>query len=158
MTSPNETHRTMAASHFIGPSPCPPPGDFRTQFEQQYKQEFGFILPSRDILIDDVRVRGVGVTKTNTSTPTLPPPPPPSPHPSPSMHVDVWFEDSARRCVKVSTPVYDLGSILIGQTVNGPALILDNNNSIVVEPDCHASLTHERDVIIVLGDGKPTYV
>lgn len=26
----------------------------------RYKQEFGFIIPDREVLVDDVRVRGIG--------------------------------------------------------------------------------------------------
>jgi len=29
----------------------------------RYKQEFGFVIPGRKILVDDVRVRGIGRTR-----------------------------------------------------------------------------------------------
>ena len=30
-----------------------------------YKREFGFVIPSRDIVVDDVRVRGIGKSHVN---------------------------------------------------------------------------------------------
>ena len=30
-----------------------------------YKREFGFVIPSRDIVVDDVRVRGIGQSHVN---------------------------------------------------------------------------------------------
>jgi len=32
----------------------------------RYKQEFGFVIPGRKILVDDVRVRGIGRTHVHT--------------------------------------------------------------------------------------------
>ena len=31
-------------------------------FVSRYKQEFGFVIPGRKILVDDVRIRGIGRT------------------------------------------------------------------------------------------------
>ena len=36
---------------------------FLEAFLKQYKKEFGFTMPNRAVLIDDVRVRGVGCTQ-----------------------------------------------------------------------------------------------
>jgi hypothetical protein len=35
----------------------------KSTVSRRYKNEFGFTLSSRDILVDDVRVRGVGVSQ-----------------------------------------------------------------------------------------------
>lgn len=55
--------------------------DFGKAFVNQHEQEFGFTLPDRDIIIDDVRVRGTGKTfhglaktvdqQLNASSPTI---------------------------------------------------------------------------------------
>lgn len=31
----------------------------------RYKQEFGFVIPGRKILVDDVRIRGIGRTQVH---------------------------------------------------------------------------------------------
>lgn len=33
--------------------------NFKSAFEAHYKREYGFILPERDIIVDDLRVRGI---------------------------------------------------------------------------------------------------
>jgi hypothetical protein len=44
----------------------------------RYKTEFGFTLPNRDVIVDDVRVRGVGkssvLSSINIDKSTAPPP------------------------------------------------------------------------------------
>lgn len=36
---------------------------FLESFLHRYKTEFGFVLQNRDVLVDDVRVRGIGKTQ-----------------------------------------------------------------------------------------------
>lgn len=35
-------------------------GDYLQSFLERYKSEFGFTIPSKAVLVDDIRVRGVG--------------------------------------------------------------------------------------------------
>lgn len=37
-----------------------PGGDYLQDFLHRYKFEFGFTIPSRSIIVDDIRVRGIG--------------------------------------------------------------------------------------------------
>lgn len=37
-------------------------GNFKSSFINRYETEFGFVLPNRNIIIDDIRVRGIGKT------------------------------------------------------------------------------------------------
>ena len=47
-------------------------------FGGRYIREFGFIIPGRQILVDDIRVRGIGHSKTSVAhevpAATTPPP------------------------------------------------------------------------------------
>ncbi len=36
--------------------------DYRAKFEEVYMREFGFVVPGRRLIVDDVRIRGVGKT------------------------------------------------------------------------------------------------
>ncbi|KAG8544690.1 hypothetical protein GDO81_022050 [Engystomops pustulosus] len=43
-------------------------GDFKEAFTARYMKEFGFIIPSRNIVVDDIRVRGTGSTGIRCET------------------------------------------------------------------------------------------
>lgn len=62
----------------------------------------------------------------------------------------VYFEDSYRE-----TKVYQLSSLWAGQVVDGPAIIMDSLSTILVEPDCTATITDRGDVKIVIGQSRP---
>ncbi len=51
------------------------------------------------------------------------------------------------------TPLYLLSELGAGDVIDGPAIILDNTTSTVVEPDCRAEVTDSGDVKITIGSG-----
>ena len=44
-------------------TPEPDDGDFAAAFGARFRREYGFELEGRDLVVDDVRVRGVGKTE-----------------------------------------------------------------------------------------------
>ncbi|KAF3835979.1 hypothetical protein F7725_028537 [Dissostichus mawsoni] len=48
-----------ADGHPANPQSCAA-GDFRSAFTKRYLKEFGFTIPDRPIMVDDIRVRGCG--------------------------------------------------------------------------------------------------
>ncbi len=102
---------------------------YQAHFEHEYKREFGFILQNRSILIDDVRVR------VSASPGTLKPPTNVELPPAQPIATSSCFFASFGR---VETPVFRLRDIGIGQKLRGPALIVDDTNTILIEPFCEA--------------------
>lgn len=43
-----------------------PGGDYMSKFLERYQCEFGFTIPDRTIIVDDIRVRGVGKSECAT--------------------------------------------------------------------------------------------
>ena len=120
----------------------PADGDYGATFIAQHQREFGFVLQAA-IEVDLIRLRGVGKGESfdeNVSTwvdelesvSRSDPPPPVS-------HLQTFFEDTGRY---EHTPLYRLGSLPSGSTVVGPAIILDETQTI---------LLHPRNTAIVLG-------
>lgn len=121
-----------------------------TRFVEQYRREFGFVLLGRPILVEDVRVRGIaqgGSMVRNSSVVHLSSPP------SPKSYASVFFLGG-----RVRTPVYQLSTIDSGHAINGPALLVDANTTIVLEPGFRARLTSNGDVEIVADDEAPSTV
>ena len=124
---------------------------FGKAFVKQHEQEFGFTLPDRDIIIDDVRVRGIGksfeglektvddqlkeIHRTDIGEQKQ------------YGESSVYFEGGRLR-----TPIYKLENLDIGDQIQGPAILADGTQTIVVTPGATALVT-ETHVVIDIGKG-----
>ncbi|KJK91490.1 hypothetical protein H633G_04637 [Metarhizium anisopliae BRIP 53284] len=119
---------------------------FGQAFVRHHRYEFGFTLDDRDIIIDDVRVRGIGKSfrhKEKTVDQQL----------KTIKRQDV-AEDKKRSTKEVyfeggrkQTPVYKLESLDVGDVIKGPAMLADGTQTIVVPPKTNALVT-ETHVIL----------
>ncbi|XP_013191832.1 5-oxoprolinase [Amyelois transitella] len=125
-------------------------GDFYTAFVTRYKNEFGFTLAERDVIVDDVRVRGIGKSSVPAE---VAPPSGKGVKPTPEKSVKVYFEGGYQ-----DTAVYLLDKLQPEQEVNGPAIIMDSLSTVLVEPDCRAEITKYGDIRITVGSGRPRKV
>ena len=121
--------------------------NYERVFCENYKREYGFELVGRKILVDDVRVRAVGSTALNSaaaavtsaSQGTLS-----LAAPEPIETVSAYFERTGRH----NTPVFDITHLQPFQSIHGPAIIIQDITTIVIEPDCTALITSLGDLEI----------
>lgn len=122
-------------------------GDAKQDFIDAHHQQFGFTPMNRKIFVDNIRVRAVGKSnfggddlpeiqalldfKTNTLSP------------KPASTKPVYFKSLGWS----DAPVYLLGSLSVGSTIQGPALVVDNTQTIVVSPNCSA--TAIKDLLVL---------
>ncbi len=124
--------------------PRPEDNDYMSAFRQAYRREFGFDLTGRDILVDDIRVRARGTSARLNRIPIAE-----AEDEAPVLDtVPCYFEQGWR-----NTTLYNLNELKAGHTVGGPAIIIHDTSTIVVEPDCHAVITPYGDAEITLGSG-----
>lgn len=124
--------------------------EFGKSFVRQHKQEFGFTLPDRDIIVDDVRVRGIGKSfrgldrtvdqQLREITPK------PVDEKRRYSTKSIYFEGGSR-----DTAIYRLSDLGVGATLKGPAILADGTQTIVVTPGATAVLI-ETHVIINIGN------
>ncbi|XP_051872774.1 5-oxoprolinase isoform X2 [Pristis pectinata] len=120
-------------------------GDFRTAFSTRYMKEFGFVIPERPIVVDDIRVRGCGKSGIRSEQRMRPS------DRAARMETEVkCYFDSGY----LDTAVYLLEELSCGHTICGPAIIIDKNSTILIEPDCVAVITQYGDIKITVGSGK----
>ncbi|KAL7990205.1 hypothetical protein Chor_010559 [Crotalus horridus] len=119
-------------------------GDFGAAFASRYRQEFGFTIPNRAILVDDVRVRGTASSRMGQEEPQ----PICKEPPAQEMVTRCYFEGGYQ-----DTPVYLLENLFHGHSVPGPSILVDKNSTILVEPGCTASVTDLGDICIAVGSG-----
>ncbi|KAM3860480.1 5-oxoprolinase-like [Diretmus argenteus] len=117
-------------------------GDFRSAFTKRYLKEFGFTIPDRPIMVDDIRVRGSGksgiksVCKARMRHGQA----------KPVTMTKCYFEDGY-----LDTSVYLWEDLPCDHSIQGPAIIIDKNSTILVEPCCEARLTEGGDVCMTVG-------
>ncbi|CAK9224540.1 unnamed protein product [Sphagnum troendelagicum] len=124
----------------------PDDGNYATAFVRQFRQEYGFELQRKAILISDVRVRGIG--STNILRPVV-------------LNKAVGEPEAEKQRHKVyfgtgwhDTLVYMLEKLGYGHVISGPAVIMNGNSMIIVEPGCTAVITKFGNVHIKVGEGS----
>ena len=112
---------------------------FAESFTKMHHREFGFNPPERNILVEAIQVRAEGKS----------PHPPQTPLPKgdrnrvPLSRKSCYFSVGWQE-----TPVYLLESLTAGQVLEGPAIIIQNTSTILIEPSCIAKITIFGDVEI----------
>ncbi|KAL6130352.1 hypothetical protein ACLB2K_068732 [Fragaria x ananassa] len=116
-------------------------------FVELFQQEYGFKLLNRNILVSDVRVRGVGVTNI------LKPLALESASSSPKVegNYKVYFEYGWQE-----TPLYKLENLGYGNVMQGPAIIMNGNSTVIVEPRCKAMITKYGNIKIEIESASNT--
>ncbi|MCI5124373.1 MAG: 5-oxoprolinase, partial [Candidatus Electrothrix sp. AR5] len=98
--------------------------------------------------IDDLRVRSAGqagrvekqlITHADTDAES-------EAVPVQQAVVPVWFTEGEQ-----DTPLYRMGTLLAGHEIPGPAILIQDTATIVVEPDCTARISKFGDVEIRVG-------
>lgn len=115
------------------------PFDYATEFVSLFQQEYGFKLQNRNIVICDVRVRGIGVTnilrpqaiETASGSPII------------EGYYKVHFGNGWQE-----TPLYKLEKLGYGHTMSGPAIVMNGNSTVIVEPNCRALITKYGNIKI----------
>jgi 5-oxoprolinase (ATP-hydrolysing) len=119
--------------------------DFEKVLRETYLREFGFDLSGRDILIDDLRVRACGKASGLRQFSL-----PPAQGPAVRLEtVPCYFEQGW-----LATDVYDLERLAAGHRIAGPAIIIHDTVTILIEPDCAAEITASGDVRLQVGANR----
>ncbi|KAG6012780.1 hypothetical protein E4U54_007297 [Claviceps lovelessii] len=122
------------------------PWQFGQAFVAHHQHEFGFTLDERDIIVDDVRVRGIGKSfrhKERTVDQQLKAIQRHEVRADKQHGVHEVYFDGGRR----QTPVYKLEGLDVGTVIDGPAMLADGTQTIVVPPSTEALIT-ETHVIL----------
>lgn len=125
-----------------------PESDAKEAFVKAHHQQFGFTPVDRVVYVDTIRVRAIGCSvfheipsspqvkyplnsKSATTTAT------------PSSRVSTYFSSVGW----VDTPVYHLDALSEGIQIQGPAMVIDKTQTIVMSPDSKATIA--QDLLIL---------
>lgn len=122
------------------------PGGFLDAFKEAHRQEFGFLPVDRDVIIDDYRVRCIGSSTVEVEKPwrselsCLQP----FDVTEAKETRDLYFKELAGWH---ASPMHSLGDLKPGSRIAGPALIMDDRQTIVVAPGATATVLTNNVVI-----------
>lgn len=131
----------------------PADGDWKKEFVAEHLREFAFVLPEdREIIVDDIRVRGIGISSENTKD---------NDALERELREDNFEIISNEKSSAETRSVYfknggmHQASVLVlqnldrGSIVTGPAVIIDSTQTIVVAPGSKARVLSNHIVIDV---------
>lgn len=121
--------------------------DFKSEFETAHKREFGFHFPDKPIVVDDIRVRATGSSHAKVEK-------------SPYAQLRALGDVAAKAPVAndtgkvyfaqsgwLETPIFELQTLSAGIKIQGPALIIDKTQTIVLTPNSIATILDSYVVI-----------
>ncbi|KAI1484920.1 Hydantoinase B/oxoprolinase-domain-containing protein [Biscogniauxia mediterranea] len=125
--------------------------DFLTSFKDAHQQQFGFLPVGREVIIDDYRVRSIGSSGLEGPTPWTT---------DLATLKENWVTE-AKTTKEVyfkeldwhQTPLHSLDALTPGSKIQGPALLMDNKQTIVVTVGATATILSST-IVIDIQNGK----
>ena len=147
--------------------PEPPPestADWSEHFARAHRQLYGFDRPGHEVEVKTLRVEAIGARaqkkRARKQKPALPPRAPGAPLES----ATAWFSRlvaGQRVLAAEPTPVYGREALPAGTRLSGPALVIEDGSTVVVEPGWSLEVTREghlllaREVVAEEGGAEP---
>ena len=119
------------------------------RFEDAHRQQFGFVIPGRVLVVEAVSVEGVGATDVAEDPEVAPVP----------GAVDIrplGTVDMVSGGEVHETPVYRREALLPGDGVDGPAIIAEATATTVVEPGWRAEVNRRAHLILTRVVPRPS--
>ncbi len=115
-------------------------GQARAAFEAAHRQRYGFISPEKTIIAGAVAVEAVAAGEA-TAAPSA------ATHrdgPLPELPAVTTFMAGSHH----HTRVFDRAALIAGDTIDGPAIIVETTGTVAVEPGWQAELTPRGDILL----------
>ncbi|HSD92128.1 MAG TPA: hydantoinase B/oxoprolinase family protein [Methyloceanibacter sp.] len=141
ITTIAQAHLRYAGTDSSLPIPLASLRGMRALFEVAHQKRFGFISPEKEIEIEAVEVEAQGggsplhespaTASSGGSTA--------APHAKTEIFTQgTWHE----------APIFRRGDLAPGQSIDGPALIIEDHQTVAVEPEWRAGITAQNDVLL----------
>ncbi|MGG6296765.1 hydantoinase B/oxoprolinase family protein [Leptolyngbya sp. AN02str] len=109
-------------------------------FEAQYRQQYGFVMPNKPLMVEAVSVEVIGkmneqIPSSNTVHRTIPL--------QAIAHVSMYAKGQWH-----NTPLYQRVDLQPGDCIPSPAILVEPTSTIVVEPEWNAVVTDEGHLIL----------
>ncbi|ABG42314.1 5-oxoprolinase (ATP-hydrolyzing) [Paraglaciecola sp. T6c] len=109
-------------------------------FEAQHAAQYGFISPDKAIIVESISMESAGGGQY-IDEPVYPLAESAVPD---AQYTTQVFSGGAWH----NTPIYSLAELLPGHQVQGPAIIIEDNGTVIVEPNWLASMTEHKHLVL----------
>ncbi len=134
-----DTPLTVDAQH-----PSAPLGAVKADFEAQHQRRFGFADPTRPVIAEAAEAEALGAAADHADIVAAVPPAHALPAHARLYLAGAWHE----------VPVHDRAALRPGAGLAGPALVVDAQGTVVVEPGWEAAVSDRLDLLLT-HTGKP---
>ncbi|EDX84576.1 Hydantoinase/oxoprolinase domain family protein [Synechococcus sp. PCC 7335] len=117
-----------------------PARQMQQQFETKHHQRYGFVAAGKDLIVEAISIELVAQTQT-ANEPQLERQSAASPQPV--EHVKIYTAGDWHQ-----TPVYQRKELQPGDTVLGPALVVETTGTTVIEPDWQVEVSDRNHLIL----------
>lgn len=115
-------------------------------FTEKYKHQFGFSYSEKPLVVEMIAVEIIGVTQANVQTV----------HEGlcknngqPVLTNAVFFQGEFHQ-----TPIYRREHLMVGQTLAGPAIIIEPASTIIIDPGWQGEISKNLDLILIREPGN----
>ncbi|MCT7374996.1 hydantoinase B/oxoprolinase family protein [Chelativorans salis] len=122
-------------------------GAAKTAFEAAHKAQFGFVYDDKPMVVEAVNVEGVDARAAGPGEPELAVN---DNDPAPHVTRRIFCEGTWREA-----GVFRRADLAPGNRIKGPALVIEDNQTIVVEPGWQAEITERNHVLMRRVEKKP---
>ena len=122
--------------------PMAPLSQITPEFARRYRQQYGFLMPGKALVIEAVAVEVAG--RSHDAADGVPPFTPRAGPPAP-IKTSRIFTAGAHH----AAAIFDRTDLRPGDVLAGPVVIREDNATIVVEPGWRAEFTDRGDVVLV---------
>lgn len=121
--------------------PFGPAADMAAAFEQTHRRRFGFFAEDKALVVETLEVEAVGRSDQTLDAPPAPDGGASAPEPVAALTVRMAGEDR-------QTPVHRREALKPGAHVDGPAILLEDTGTTVVEPGWRASVDAASNLLL----------
>ena len=112
----------------------------RKEFERLYKQQYGFIMPEKALIIETLIVEVISKTNNTPVVTTI--------MTGNNESETISYVSCFMAGEEYNTAVYDREKLSPTQTINGPAIIRDPISTICVEPSWKATIDEKKNILL----------
>jgi len=116
-----------------------------SEFESMHMARFGFISPEKDLIIESVQMEAIGASAPVEIVPAS----------ADAATSRTGMHPTTMAAATVDTPFIDRASLVSGDPVRGPAVLIEANATTVVEPGWAASALANGDLVLERVEALP---